>query len=299
MPLTSKDFDTLAKPDWCPGCGNFGIQVTIKQALANLNIEPHMTAIVGGIGCSSKMPHWVDTYGFHTLHGRSLPPASAVKLANPKLTVIAQGGDGDGYGIGMGHFIHLMRRNIDMTYLVHDNMVYGLTKGQATPTSTKGYKSPSTPFGAIEEPLNPIALALTLGATFVARGYAGDVPHLTKLIEAAIQHKGFALIDIFQPCVTFNKINTYAFFVQHVYKLDADPAYDKTNLEMAYKKSQESDKLPIGIFYQVRKPTYEEQEPGITHAGDPAAPATEETLIPCTELDISNIDISKAMEKYM
>lgn len=297
--LTSKDFDTIAKPDWCPGCGNFGIQVTIKQALANLNIEPHMIAMVAGIGCSSKMPHWVDTYGLHTLHGRAVPPASGVKLANPKLTVIINGGDGDGYGIGMGHFVHAMRRNIDMTYMVHNNMVYGLTKGQATPTSAKGYKSPSTPFGAIEEPLNPIALALSMGCTFIARGYAGDVAHLTKLIEEAVKHKGFSFIDVFQPCVTFNKINTYAFFMQNTVKLEADPAYDKSNWDMAMKQAQRSDKLPIGIFYQVSKPTYEEQEPGMTHTGDAKTPATEETLIPCTELDITNIDITKAMEKYM
>jgi 2-oxoglutarate/2-oxoacid ferredoxin oxidoreductase subunit beta len=284
--MTPKDFDTLSKPDWCPGCGNFGIQAAIKMALANLNLEPHKVALVAGIGCSSKMPHWVDTYGLHTLHGRALPPASGVKLANPELTVIINTGDGDGYGIGVGHFVHTMRRNIDMTYIVHDNMVYGLTKGQTAPTSPKGYKSPSTPFGAIEEPLNPIALALTMGATFVARGYAGDAIHLAKLIEEGIKHKGFALIDTFQPCVTFNKINTYAFYSQHIYKLDDDSSFDKTNLDLAMKKAHESEKFPIGIFYQVQKPTYEEQEPGMAK-------------VPATQLDISNTDITKAMERYM
>ena len=286
MALTSKDFETLAKPDWCPGCGNFGIQTAIKQALANSGIEPHNIVMVAGIGCSSKMPHWVDTYGLHTLHGRALPPASGVKLANPKLTVLINTGDGDGYGIGVGHFVHTMRRNIDMTYMVHSNMVYGLTKGQTAPTSAKGYKSPSTPFGAIEEPLNPVALALTMGATFVARGFAGDVAHLTGLIEQAVKHKGFSFIDIYQPCVTFNKINTYAYFIQHVYKLDADANYDKANFELAMKKAWETEKFPIGVFYQVQKPTYEEQEPGM--AG-----------VPATELDISNVDITGAMEKYM
>ena len=308
MPLTSKDFDTIAKPDWCPGCGNFGIQVTIKQALANLNIEPHNVAMIAGIGCSSKMPHWIDTYGLHTLHGRSLPPASGVKLANPKLTVIINGGDGDGYGIGMGHFVHTMRRNIDMTYMVHNNMVYGLTKGQTTPTSMKGYKSPSTPFGAIEEPLNPIALALTMGATFVARGYAGDVAHLTKLIEEAVKHKGFSLIDVYQPCVTFNKINTYAYFVQNSVKLNTDPVnkaatdfHDTSNWDNAMKQALRTDKLPIGIFFQTQKPTYEEQEPGMSHKGEVAPGTTplEENLISPSELDITNIDITKAMERYM
>jgi 2-oxoglutarate ferredoxin oxidoreductase subunit beta len=284
--MTSKDFDTVAKPDWCPGCGNFGIQTAIKQALVNLDLESHNVAMVAGIGCGSKMPHWVDAYGLHTLHGRALPPASGIKLANPKLTVIINAGDGDAYGIGSGHFLHTMRRNIDMTYIVHNNMVYGLTKGQTTPTSPKGYKSFSTPFGAIEEPLNPIALALTMGATFVARGYAGDVTHLTKLVEEAIKHKGFALIDTFQPCVTFNKINTYAFYVQHVYKLESDPEYDKSNWDLAMKKARETEKLPIGIFYQIRKPTYEEQEPGMAS-------------VPATELPISNIDITKAMKKFM
>jgi 2-oxoglutarate ferredoxin oxidoreductase subunit beta len=286
MTMTLKDFDTVCKPDWCPGCGNFGIQIAIKRAFVNLNIESHNVVMVAGIGCSGKMPRWINAYGLDTLHGRALPPASGIKLANPKLTVVINGGDGDGYGIGVGHFVHTMRRNIDMTYMVHNNMVYGLTKGQATPTSDKGFKSPSTPFGAIEEPLNPIALALTMGATFVARGYAGDVAHLTQLIEEGIKHKGFSLIDIFQPCVTFNKINTYGFFVQNVYKLESDPAYDKSNWDMAMKKAQETEKLPIGIFYQVQKPTYEEQEPGVAS-------------VAAADLDISKIDITKAMERYM
>jgi len=286
MELTIKDFDTVAKPDWCPGCGDFGIQASIKMALVKLGIEPHMIAMVSGIGCSSKMPQWVDTYGLHSLHGRSVPPAAAIKLVNPRLTVMINSGDGDGYGIGVGHLVHMMRRNIDLTYMVHNNMVYGLTKGQATPTSAKGFKSPSTPFGTIEEPLNPIALALSMGATFIARGFAGDVQHLSMLIEEAVKHKGFALIDIYQPCVTFNKINTYAYFMQHVYKLESDKSYDKSNFEMAMKKAWESEKLPIGIFYQTSKPTYGEQEPGMAN-------------VPAVELDISNVDISKTMEKYM
>lgn len=172
-----------------------------------------------------------------------------------------------------------------MTYLVHNNMVYGLTKGQAAPTSQKGYKSPSTPFGVIEQPVNPIALALASGATFVARGSAGDAIHLTKIIEAGIKHKGFALIDIFQPCVTFNKINTYAYFMQNCYKLETLPDYDPANFKMAMEKAFQTDKLPIGIFYQEERPTYEEEDPGHTE-------------IPATELDISNIDITRAMAQY-
>jgi 2-oxoglutarate ferredoxin oxidoreductase subunit beta len=285
MPITAKDFDTIAKPDWCPGCGNFGVQTAVKQALANLQIEPHNVAVVTGIGCGSKIVHWINSYGLHTLHGRLLPAATAVKFANPKLTVIGDGGDGDGYGIGMGHFIHTVRRNVDMTYLVHNNMVYGLTKGQSAPTSMKGYISPSTPFGVIEPPVNPLALALTAGATFVARGFAGDVPHLTKIIEKAIKHKGFALVDIFQPCVTFNKINTYAYFMQNCYKLD-DTGHDVKNFSQAMEKTMQQDKLPIGIFYHSERPTYEEEDPG-------------HTLVSATELDISNIDISRLMEKFV
>ena len=285
MTLSIKDFETKAKPDWCPGCGNFGIQAAVKQALVNLGIEPHKTAIVTGIGCGSKLAHWVDVYGLHTLHGRSLPPAAAVKLANPALTVIAASGDGDGYGIGMGHFIHTMRRNADIVYLVQDNGVYGLTKGQSAPTSPKGFKSPSTPFGVIEEPINPMALALIMGATYVARGYAGDVQHLTGLIEGAIRHKGFALIDIFQPCVTFNKINTYAYYAKNTYKLEDLKDYDARDFKAAMEKAMQTDKLPIGLFYKSDLPTYDEQDPARTN-------------ISAVDADISNIDISPLFGRY-
>jgi 2-oxoglutarate/2-oxoacid ferredoxin oxidoreductase subunit beta len=286
MSLTLKDFDTIAKPDWCPGCGNFGIQAALKRALLNLGIAPENTVMVTGIGCGPKLTHWLDVYGLHTIHGRALPAATAVKLANPKLTVVAASGDGDGYGIGMGHFVHTMRRNVDITYLVQNNMVYGLTKGQATPTSSKGYKSPSTPFGIIEEPLNPIALALTMGATYIARGFSGDVLHLVGLIEGAIKHKGFAFIDIFQPCVTFNKINTYAYFKEHTYKLDDEIGYDPSNFKAAMDKALQTDKLPIGLFFKAERPTYEDMDPGLT-SGNPV------------EADIQNIDIKPLMEAFL
>lgn len=282
---TVKDFDTVAKPDWCPGCGNFAIQAALKQALTNQNIEPHNVALVAGIGCSSKIAHWLNVYGLHTLHGRGVPPAEAVKFVNPELTVVAAGGDGDGYGIGIGHFVHAMRRNVDMIYLIHDNKVYGLTKGQATPTSDKGQKSPSTPFGAIEEPLNPVALALVSGATFVARATSADVTHLTMVMEEAIKHKGFAFIDILQPCVTFDKKYTYAFYLQNCVKIENDKDYDKSNFEGALKKAYETGKIPIGIFYQAEKPTYGEQDPG-------------HTKIPVSALDISNIEIDNAFSDY-
>ncbi len=285
MPVELKDFHTVARPDWCPGCGDFGIQVAVKQALTNLQIEPHKVAYVSDIGCSGKIVHWVNVYGLHSLHGRAVPVASGVKMANRDLTVLVDAGDGGGYGIGVGHLVHALRRNIDMTYLIHDNMVYGLTKGQMTPTSCKGYKSPSSPFGAIEESLNPMAMALSLGATFVARGSAGDAVHLTRILEEAIKHKGFALVDIFQPCVTFNKINTYAYFLQNTYNLDKLEGYDRHNFQMAMEKALEVGKYPVGILYQSERPTYEEQDPGRAH-------------VAAVNLDIDEVDISALMGKY-
>lgn len=285
MPVELKDFHTVAKPDWCPGCGDFGIQVAVKQALTNLQIEPHMVAFVTDIGCSGKIAHWVNTYALHSLHGRAVPAATGVKFANRDLTVLIDAGDGGGYGIGVGHLVHALRRNIDMTYLIHDNMVYGLTKGQMTPTSCKGYKSPSSPFGAIEEPLNPMAMALSLGATFVARASAGDAIHLTKILEEAIKHKGFALVDIFQPCVTFNKINTYAYFLQNTYNLDKLEGYDKHNFSMAMEKALEVTKYPIGILYQAQHATYEEQDPGRAE-------------VAAVNLPIDNVDVEKLLQRY-
>lgn len=285
MSVQIKDFDTVAKPDWCPGCGDFGIQVAVKQALTNLQIEPHKVAFVSDIGCSGKIVHWVNVYGLHSLHGRAVPTATGVKFANRDLTVLVDAGDGGGYGIGVGHLVHALRRNIDMTYLVHDNMVYGLTKGQMTPTSCKGYKSPSSPHGAIEQPLNPMAMALSLGATFVARGSAGDAIHLTKILEEAIKHKGFALVDIFQPCVTFNKINTYAYFLKNTYNLDKLEGYNKHDFKSAMEKALEIDKFPVGILYQVEQATYEEQDPGRAE-------------VAAVNLPIENVDVGPLLQKY-
>lgn len=239
-----------------------------------------------GIGCGSKMNQWIETYGFAGLHGRSLPVAMGAKLSNHSLTVINVGGDGDGYGIGIGHFIHNMRRNFDMTYIVEDNQTYGLTLGQTSPTSDKGAKGPSTPFGIIEDPVNPIRLALSSDCTFVARGFAGDIPHLTGLIEQAIKHKGFALIDVFQPCVTFNKINTYAYFRNKVYKLE-EAGHDVGDLGAAFARAGETEKLPIGIFYKVEKPTYESSDVGLKDG------------VPRANVDISDIDVADVEESFM
>ncbi|MBU0532315.1 2-oxoacid:ferredoxin oxidoreductase subunit beta [Candidatus Micrarchaeota archaeon] len=265
MTTTIKDFDVKEKIQWCPGCGNYGLITALKGAIADLGLLQHETVITSGIGCSSKLPHYVDTYGFESIHGRSLPVASAIKLANTKLNVIAVGGDGDGYGIGVQHFVHIMRRNYNLTYVVHDNQIYGLTTGQASPTSLLGMKTKTTPWGVIEQPFRPLAVAINGGATFVARGYAGDPVHLKELFKEAIQHKGFAFVDVFQPCVTFNKINTYPWFQERIYKLEGHNVEDKwAALKKAY-EDEETDykKVPIGVFYKVNRPTYEEQLPQI------------------------------------
>ncbi len=252
------------KPIWCPACGDFGVNAAILKAMNELKIERHNMVMVSGIGCSSAMPHPFSTYGIHGLHGRILPIATGVKLANDKLTVIATGGDGDGYGIGVGHLVHASRRNIDLTYIVMDNETYGLTTGQTSPTAMLGRKTKSTPFGNIENPVNPMALALSTGATYVARGFSGDPVHLSELIKNGIQHKGFSIIDVFSPCVTFNTVNTYDWFRQRVYKLESE-GHDYTDIGKAMSKALEdvvSDyaKLPIGLFYKTDRQTYDSMD---------------------------------------
>ncbi len=281
------DFNVKEQTQWCPGCGDFAIVAALKGALAELGIKPHQTVIASGIGCSGKSPHYINTYGFEGLHGRALPLASGIKLANHKLTVIAMGGDGDGYGIGAGHFVHIMRRNYDITYIVHNNQIYGLTTGQASPTTQLNMKTKSTPYGVIELPFNPLSLAILGGATFVARAFAGDLPHTKEIIKAAIKHKGFALVDVLQPCVTFNKLNTYEYFRERCYKLED---HDKTDAKKALEKALEEvesgyKKLPIGIFYQVERETYEEKLPQLA----------KEALV---EKKLET-DISRALEKLM
>ena len=249
--LTMADLKGKVDPDWCPGCGDFGVLAAIQKALVELQIPNHDVAVVSGIGCSSNLPGFINTYGMHTLHGRSLPVASGLKLANHELTVLVTGGDGDGFGIGAGHFVHSMRRNIDLTYIVMDNQIYGLTTGQTSPTSRLGMKTKSMPFGNIEAPLNPVSLALSVGATFVARGFSGEQKHLTELIKQAIQHKGFSFLDVFSPCVTYNHDNTYPWFRPRVKKLEDDAAYDSSNWLGAMERSlQWGDEIPIGKFFE-------------------------------------------------
>lgn len=254
-------FETSKTPTWCPGCGDFGIWTAIKQALVELGIHNHETVVVFDIGCSGNGANFVNTYGFHGLHGRALPLAEGIALANHGLTTLVVGGDGGGYGEGGGHFLHTIRTNPNITYLVDDNQVYGLTKGQTSPTSEKGFKSDSTPMGSIEEPLNPIAVALAAGSGFVARGFAGDIAFLQQLIVAAIRHRGFSLIDVLQPCVTFNHHNTYHWFYERIKKLDA-LGHDPSDRNAAWLRSQTVDEtIPIGIFFQQERPTYQDQLP--------------------------------------
>ena len=258
--MDAKDrFGTKEKPTWCPGCGDFAIWNGVKNALTNLNIPRHRVMVVYGIGCAGNMNNFIKTYSIHAIHGRTLPVATGVRLANHGLKVITVGGDGDAYGIGMSHFIHACRRNLDITSIVSDNQIYGLTTGQYSPTSEKGFVSKTSPEGSIDSPVNPMTIALSAGATFIARGFSGYHEHLEELIKQGLEHKGFSFIDVFQPCVTFNKINTYDFFRARVYDLKEEN-HNTESLEQAFNKALEwGDRIPIGVFYKKAKPTYEDE----------------------------------------
>ncbi|MBI5467000.1 MAG: 2-oxoacid ferredoxin oxidoreductase [Candidatus Kerfeldbacteria bacterium] len=256
---TIRDFETHQTPTWCPGCGDFGIWTALKGAVVELGLAPHDLVVVFGIGCAGNQANFVRAYGFHGLHGRALPVAEGIALANHGLTTIVVGGDGDGYGEGLAHFIHTMRANPNITYLVHDNQLYGLTKGQASPTSMQGFHTSSTPFGNPDEPLNPLSLAIATDCGFVARGFAGDVPHLQQLIVQGIKHRGFSFIDILQPCVTFNHLNTYSWFYERIVKLDTLQHDPHNRLQAWQQATSGPDQLPIGVFYQADKPTLEDR----------------------------------------
>ena len=248
--LTARDFKGKVDPDWCPGCGDFGVLNSIQRACAELGLRPHEILAVSGIGCSSNLPGYFNSYGMHTLHGRSLAFATGAKMANHNLNVIATGGDGDGYGIGGNHFTHTARRNVDLTYVGMNNQIYGLTTGQVSPTSRDGMKTKSTPFGSVEMPINPITTAIMNGATYVARGYSGDIRHLTELIKGGIQHKGFALIDVFSPCVTFNNDNGHPFFKERVRTLE-DEGHDTADWKTACEKAMLwGDTIYTGLFFK-------------------------------------------------
>lgn len=265
---TLKDFRNNIKPNWCPGCGDFSVQAAIQRASANVGLEPEQLAVVSGIGCSGRISGYINAYGLHGVHGRSLPIAQGLKMANRELTVIAAGGDGDGFAIGMGHTVHAIRRNIDITYIVMDNQIYGLTKGQTSPRSAEGFKTKSTPSGSIESALSPLEVALAAGATFIAQSFSSNLKQLTSLIEQGMQHKGFSFINVFSPCVTFNKINTYEWFKENIVDLEETPDYDPSNRVMAMNKIMETNSLVTGLIYQNKdKNSYESMVPGFKEEG--------------------------------
>jgi len=252
--LTPQDYKTEEHPIWCPGCGDFGVLSSLYNALAGLQIKPKDLVVVSGIGCSGRTPGFIKSYGFHSVHGRVLPVALGVKLANPSLTVIGAGGDGDGFAIGGGHIPHAARRNVDIAYLIMDNSTYGLTKGQYSPTSPTGFQAGSTPYGNIEQPLNPLAMLIGYGATFVGQGYSGKPKELTELITRAIEHKGFGFVNILSPCITF--YNTYKVIPPKLQEVPKD--HDVTNRAKAFALALQTDHVQLGVLYQTSLPTFEE-----------------------------------------
>ncbi len=254
-------FETGQTPTWCPGCGNFALWTSLNHVFARRQLKPHQVAVVFDIGCSSNGSNWIKAYTFHGLHGRSVPVGVGMALANQDLTTVVVSGDGAAYGEGFNHLVHAMRANPNLTVIVEDNQLYALTKGQVSPTSAQGTKSSSTPYGSPDEPLNPMALAVSANCSFVGRGFAGDLPHLENLLEQAIAHPGFSLVDIFQPCVTFNHVNTYAWFYEHVRKLET-LKHDPRDRAKAWTQAMQLEEyLPIGVLYQNDRPTLQDKFP--------------------------------------
>ncbi len=285
--MNINDFKSNDEITWCPGCGDFGILNAVKKALVSLDKQPKDVLLVSGIGQAAKLPHYIKCNCFNGLHGRALPPAVAAKIANPNLTVLVTTGDGDCYGEGGNHFVHNIRRNVDITVIVHNNQIYGLTKGQASPTTDSGYETKVQTEGVILEPLHPLEMAIALGCGFVARGYSADSEHLSWLISEGIKHKGFSLIDVLQPCVTFNKKNTYEWYTKRIYKVNDNTGYNPQDKMSAYQKAAEwGDRIPIGIIYRADKATYEEKS-GIANRP------------PLAEANIENIDITDVLKEFV
>ncbi|MCY0884297.1 MAG: thiamine pyrophosphate-dependent enzyme [Firmicutes bacterium] len=258
---------TEEKAWWCPGCGDFGVLAALEKALTAVGADPARTALIAGIGCSGKIGNYLNTYNLHVTHGRTLPAALGVKLANRGLTVVAAAGDGDAYAIGMGHFLHAVRRNPDLTLVVMDNRVYGLTKGQASPTAPPGFSTRAEPAGPLEAPVRPLSLAVAAGATYVAQGFSAWQPQLVRLLTGALRHPGFALVNVLSPCVTYNRLNTYDWYKAHLTDLDADPAYDPSDRGQALARLLETGELVTGLLY--RDPgsvPFEERLPGFPPA---------------------------------
>jgi 2-oxoglutarate ferredoxin oxidoreductase subunit beta len=280
-------FNTAARPNWCSGCGNFGILSALKKALLQLDLEPHEVVMSTGIGCSSKIAHWINVYGVHCLHGRSLPIAAGIRLANHNLCVIAEGGDGDGYSEGMNHFMQACRRNVDFTYIVHNNGVFSLTTGQTSTTGRQGFVSGSTPEGSIEPPFSPVAMAIAAGASFAARGFSGDMEQLHDLIVAAVRHRGFAFIDVMQVCVSYNPAKSYKWYKDRVYRLkdeDHDAADKDRALALALAGGE--DRLATGLFYEDDRPPYEDSLPQIAR-------------VPLVKQDIDKVDVRGLMKELI
>ncbi|MFA5062608.1 MAG: 2-oxoacid:ferredoxin oxidoreductase subunit beta [Candidatus Omnitrophota bacterium] len=284
--MNINDFKSNDEIAWCPGCGDFGILNSVKKVLVNLGKEPKDVLLVSGIGQAAKLPHYIKCNCFNGLHGRALPPAVAAKIANRSLTVIVTTGDGDCYGEGGNHFLHNIRRNVDITVVVCNNQIYGLTKGQASPTTDLGYKTKVLSNGVILEPMHALEMAIVLGCGFVARGYSADSEHLSWLIGEGVKHKGFSLIDVLQPCVTYNKKNTYEWYSKRVYKVNEGPSYDVYNKMAALQKAAEwEEKIPIGVIYRKESDSYEDRS-GLNNK------------IPLVEEKIEDIDISEALKEF-
>jgi len=281
-----KDFH-LIDPTWCIGCGIYGIFSALKKTAAKLSLDPEQLVLVTGIGCHGRLNNYFRAYGFHALHGRTLPTASGVKLSNPRLHVVAVSGDGDAYSIGLGHLIHSIRRNINITYLVVDNRLYALTQGQTSPTSQMGYVSVSTPGGSKEHPLDGLQLALASGGTFIARGFSGDPTQLASLIEKGMKHEGFALVEVLSPCVTHNKIITYEWFRENIYKLNEDSSYDPKNKMQAWERLTRKGKIPLGLIYVEKKPSYESL----------VLPDKKKPLV-LNDLEVDDLRLEKIMHKF-
>jgi 2-oxoglutarate ferredoxin oxidoreductase subunit beta len=255
-----KTYESIDQATWCPGCGDFGIIAAVKQALVQLELAPHQVMFFSGIGCGSKLPHYVKANGFNALHGRGIPVATGFHLANTDLKIIHVSGDGDSYGIGANHLLNAARRNVDMLQLVENNQIYALTKGQYSPTSDKGFITTTTPEGSIEVAVNPLAMALAAGATFIARAFANDVKYLATLIARGVTHKGYALIDVLQPCVTYNHINTKEWYRLRIYKVEDEQGYSPSDREYAFRKATEwGERIPVGVIYESTRPTYEDE----------------------------------------
>lgn len=284
--LKPEDFDSGVFPTWCPGCGNFAIWAALKSALAKLNVRPHELCLVFGIGCSGNFNNFIKANVFHSLHGRALPAAIGIKLANHALNVIVIGGDGDGFAEGLAHTLETIRSNANITYIVHDNHVYSLTTGQTSPTSVLGFKSKTTPQGSFERPINPLSLAISSGGTFVSRGFAGDIPHLSELIVQGVWHRGFSLIDVMQPCPTFNPELSYDWYRKRVYKLE-EQGYVPDNRFRAFEIAQEpfDQKIATGVLYEEDSLILEDGYPQISKS-------------PLVKRDLSRIDISALLEEY-